>query len=544
MNVSDVLKLPSFEGAYVLAGADGLDNDVLTATIVEAPDIQSWGREGQLLITSYYAFEDLSDEGMAEFFAYAEKIGIGGMVFKPERLLDTAPDLLVEHCEEASIPLIRIPAGTQYEGLLLDVLSRSLDSNLVILERFFDLHRRSMELALKQPTVLEIISQLRLTIHVDITFFDSTKNRRTTTSEELSAFSSPRLTEMADDQRRTRGYFDAELHYGDMMRRATAILIPSSDDQIYYLIVHTQNERLSPLDEMAIENTVNLLQMEVLKQNAVDRKLFFQNNNLVRDLLTEAGLVPDVVDDALADLGIDRYEPYEVLLLSIALEDPSEIDRREDVMLMARRRLKMLYPDTAYFESNDSIAFLHNYRSPQARYDMAGFESILGEVAALPAMPRFTYTAALSSAGTRRTIPSLYREVTSIARFFDNGAPRNLALRYDDLGIYKLLLQVGDESELMQFVDPRVARLHDMSEGFFETAAALCENCMNYQQTARQLFVHPKTVRYRTERIQRTCGLDFKSSDDRLQIVLGARVYRLLQGHRLPQPASRKEGGE
>lgn len=37
MNVSDALLLPSFEGATVIAGRAGLDREVSTAMIVEAP---------------------------------------------------------------------------------------------------------------------------------------------------------------------------------------------------------------------------------------------------------------------------------------------------------------------------------------------------------------------------------------------------------------------------------------------------------------------------------------------------------------------------
>ena len=83
MNVSDALLLPSFEGATVIAGRAGLDREVSTAMIVEAPDIESWGKSGQMLITSFYAFENLSADGLTFFFDKADELGIGAIVFKP-----------------------------------------------------------------------------------------------------------------------------------------------------------------------------------------------------------------------------------------------------------------------------------------------------------------------------------------------------------------------------------------------------------------------------------------------------------------------------
>lgn len=90
MNVSDALLLPSFEGATVIAGRAGLDREVSTAMIVEAPDIESWGKSDQMLITSFYAFENLSADGLTFFFDKADELGIGAIVFKPERLLAEA----------------------------------------------------------------------------------------------------------------------------------------------------------------------------------------------------------------------------------------------------------------------------------------------------------------------------------------------------------------------------------------------------------------------------------------------------------------------
>lgn len=528
MNVSDVLSLPSFAGARLVAGRSGLNREVATAMIVEAPDIASWGKEGQLLITSFYAFEHLDEEQLDLFFDQAESIGIGGIVFKPERLIAESPRALIDRCESHGIPLIQVAKETKYESLLLDVLGHFLDSNILVLNRFFELHRQTMALALKQPRMLEILLNLRGIIHADVTFFDSTKNRRITTSQELSDFRSPRLSELPANRYRTHHYFDAALKYPDLTRRATAVLIPSSDDQIYYLVLHIKSERLSPLDSMAIENVVSLLQMEVLKQNALDRKLFFQNNNLVRDLLTNDSLDRGRIDGILAALEIGQHDLFETLMLHIDLDDPSAVDRREDVLLMARRRLKMIYPEIAYFESNDSITFVHNFRNEASRFSSDTVEDIMEEVAAVPAMPSFTYLAALSSIGDRLAIPSLSREVSDIVKFFDGEQHSGLCLRYEDLGIYKLLMKAGDATELTNFVDPRVVHLRELGEDFFETAADLCDNSLNYQETARQLFVHPKTVRYRAERIQKLTGLDFKNPDDRLQISFGRRIFQFL----------------
>ncbi len=532
MNVTDTLLLPSFEGATVIAGEAGLSREVSTAMIVEAPDIDTWGRPGQMLITSFYAFENLSDEGLASFFEKADELGVGAIVFKPERLVAEAPKKVVELCDEHALPLVKIPASTKYEALLLDVLGNFLDSNLTLLNRFFDLHRQTMDLALRKPTVLEILLKLRSLIHADLTFFDATLDARTTTSRELSAFAAPSLRELPEDKYRTHRYFDATLSYPKLTRHATAVLIPSSDDQVYYLIAHVKAERLTPFDVMAVENVVSLLQMEILKQNALDRKLFFQNNNLMRELLCEPAADAARAREILKALGVDAYSRYELMTVKLTLTNSAEADRCEDVANMVRRRIKGLYPKTAYLEMGEAVTFLHNVKSARARYDGTAITSVMSDVAQVAAMPSFTYLAAISSLGGVGELPGLMRETNDVVRFFDGRQHANQLLRFDDLGIYKLFMRAADASELMGFVDPRVRELHETAPELFETAQVLCENSLNYQETARQLYMHPKTIRYRAERVRKLTGLDFHNPDDRLQISLGARIYQLLENKR------------
>ncbi|AEB07740.1 purine catabolism PurC domain protein [Coriobacterium glomerans PW2] len=528
MNVSEVLRLPSFAGALLIAGTEGASCEVSSAMILEAVDIEAWGREGQLILTSFYAFKGLSDRELDEFFAKASAIGIAGIVFKPDRLLDSPGEQIISRCDELKLPLVQIPKDTKYEALMLDVLGRFLESNLILLNRFFDVHRQTMALALKSPTVLQVITELRRTIHSDITYLDAAKNSRTTTCQELSEFNSPRLTEIAPDRYRTHRYYDAELRYATIRRRATAVRIPSSDDQIYYLIIHSKSERLAPLDIMAVENVVSLLQMEVLKQNAVDRKLFFRNNNLVQDLLLDRYANRSYIDNALEILGVAQYPFYQMLLIRIDLANPSEADRREDILLAIRRRLKMIYPDIAYFQANDRIALLHNFKGEHSCFDVYAITSALKEVAEVPSMPSYTFFAALSRTGNRYELGSLNRETIDILRFFDSNRYQNACLRYEDLGVFKILMQAGDLSELDHFIDPRVAALHAARPELFRTAVTLCENSLNYQKTGRDLFVHPKTIRYRVDRLEKISELDLRNPDDRLQIVLGSRIYHLI----------------
>ncbi len=533
MNVSDVLELPSFSGAKVIAGASGLSNEVSTAMVLEATDIEAWGREGQILITSFYALEGLSDEGLDAFFEQSSEIGISAIVFKPERLLSSPPSRLIELCESTAIPLILVERDTTYESLMLDVLGHVLDSNLTLLNRFFDVHRQLMSFALEQPSILQILMRLHGIIHSDVTFFDATEDRRIATDPDRSSFSSVQMKKLSPDRYRSHAYFDSTLTYRNgIVEAATAVRIPSSDDRDYYLVIHAKSHGLRPIDIMAVENVVSLMQMEILKQNAVDRKLFFRNNNLVHNLLLGRYTSPEEASSTLEALNLKRYPDYEVLLIRADPDDPVNSDRMEDIFDMIRRRIGMLYPDFAFFESNDRIVLLHNVRNDSARFDPRAIREILSDLAESKLVPSFAFLAVLSGTGAADVIPSLNKQALDMCRFFDTDRYRGDCLRFDDLGIYRILMQVGDVQELQKLVDPRVSSLREQNRDLFDTAVELCENNLNFQETARQLFAHPKTIRYRNGRIRELFKLDLHNPDDRLQIELGNRIFRLVDAQR------------
>lgn len=141
----------------------------------------------------------------------------------------------------------------------------------------------------------------------------------------------------------------------------------------------------------------------------------------------------------------------------------------------------------------------------------------------------FTYLAAQSEMTTKDKIPLINTQVMKIYDLFDNSSAENVALNYKDLGIYKLLLKTDNLSKLESFADQRVLHMHREDPELFETLLALVTNNLNYQQTAEQLFVHPKTVRYRMSNIESKYGIDIRDSDDYLQVVFTGKILKLVQ---------------
>ena len=540
MLVQDMLILPSFESARVIAGTNGLGNEVTSAMVLEATDIENWGKRGQLIISSFYALEHLTPAEIARFFTKMSSIGIGAVAFKPERLLAKAPQQIIDLCNDLDIPLIELRPNIKYEAILLDVLGHILNSNLTLLNRFYEVHKHLMALALKQPSIPYILNTLKNTLKSDVTYLDTTRDRRFSTDTERSSFSGYSFQRKEPSKYQTHSYFSASLFYDKgygtkkgktLSEQALAVRIPSSDGVDYYLIIHHEGQGFTPLDTMTIENIVSLLQMEILKQNAIKQKVFFQNNNVVHDLLL--GRYPNNarVDSALATLGIDQYPLYEALLVHIDLDDPTDIDRQDEIHQAIRRKLRTIYPGMVYFINGDRAVYLHNFRSELSSIDINAIQDAFEDLHSRSTLPLFSHLITLSGTHDRYSIPKANDEVLDTYRLFDRFDHRNKSIRYDDLGIYKLMLAAGNINDLDSFIDPRIASLAADQPELFKTLLSLCNNGIDYGKTAKELFVHPKTVRYRIDRIREIAGIDIKQPDDYLQVIFAEKVYCISAEH-------------
>lgn len=93
-------------------------------------------------------------------------------------------------------------------------------------------------------------------------------------------------------------------------------------------------------------------------------------------------------------------------------------------------------------------------------------------------------------------------------------------IRYDELGVYRLLLTIGDARQLHGFSDDVLGPLVDYSSrhsvDLVHTLSVYLHNHGSLKQSARALGVHANTIAYRVQRIQEITGLDLGDPDDRL----------------------------
>ncbi len=114
-------------------------------------------------------------------------------------------------------------------------------------------------------------------------------------------------------------------------------------------------------------------------------------------------------------------------------------------------------------------------------------------------------------------------------------AIRTNLLSYDDLGIYKILADVKEESIYPEFVKETVGSLMEYDEGngtdYMNILEAYFENDCSMVHTAQALYCHKNTLSYKLDKIKKILGYDILRNRNRVKIIVAIYILRLGKGY-------------
>lgn len=115
--VQDLLRLPVLHGSHVVAGSQGLGRRIMAVNVMEVPDIESFVRSGDLLLTTAYPLRDRAGD-MAGLIQALDDRGLAGLAVKLGRYLDELPASAVTRADELGFPLLVVPDNLSFNEVI------------------------------------------------------------------------------------------------------------------------------------------------------------------------------------------------------------------------------------------------------------------------------------------------------------------------------------------------------------------------------------------------------------------------------------------
>lgn len=122
ITVREVLTLPALRGNFVVAGQGGLDRAVTGVNVMEVPDIESFVKEGELLLTTAYPLREHPEE-LAVVVRTLARLGLAALAVKTGRYLERLPDDALAVADELSLPVVLVAEDASFNEIIGAVLA-------------------------------------------------------------------------------------------------------------------------------------------------------------------------------------------------------------------------------------------------------------------------------------------------------------------------------------------------------------------------------------------------------------------------------------
>lgn len=534
LTLQKVLTFDSLNQAVLLAGKTALANPVTGIMVMEAPDIENWAHSGVMILSSYFALQDLSEEELQRLFQKMRDLEVAAFVLKKDRLIKTIPADIVHYCDQFAVPLIQIPKETKYEKILLEVMRALLNQNLGLLDIYHKTHNQFTRLALKEPTLQETVAVLKDLIDQPVTLKNELSQEVVSTDPELTHYQVNKTTPLNKQQYMNFDYTRCIVSYETISESAPSTLltaaIPNLNAIPYQLIIHEQKQLTADEDYMAIENAISFLQMELLKRYALTQNDLTYRNEILSDLLNDRTENREELLQKAAVLKLKPTAAYQVVSFTfkdIAAELATAQKRLFQFRTYFLEQLSRKQLQFAYLARKDKIILTVEQTKEEA--DLKNdLEKALLLSKKVTKTEDLKINGSISMPGTLFDLPELYNQAREIQRAIELFGKSNQLYTYADIGIFQLFLKSSDPQQLQHFIPEKLLQLHQLDPELTETLKVFLDTTQNFKLTGDKLFIHPKTVRYRINKIKEQTQIDFSDPEELLQYNIGLRLLKIL----------------
>lgn len=552
--VCDMLKLDIFRRSKLLGGEEGLDNEILGTTIIEAPDIVKFINGGEVLLTGFYAFQTCTPQEFKGYIDEVVKKKVSAIVLKRGREVDHLEEMiriLMDSADEHAIPVLEVPFEISFRDILKAAMEHLFNEEVIRLKYFKTTHDNftalslsfhSMENGLKR--ILNVLDKL---IGNPVALFNQNKDCLASTSEKVMRL------EISEDAREYTPDF-----YSNYVYLRQQVNIGEDDKEVYgqyivrlnvmynarmYLAITEMNTKLSTMDHIAIENAVTALKLEMFRQHSIaDLEKKFQND-IVNNILNGKVHSTQELQRDIKLLGIPIDGDYRIVVCNLGYNREDDgLNEKVKYTNVLNNAIAASFSRVKIQNDMDRVIVIQQVDPDQKK------EEYRKELKDIVMKIQKKITAKNKElrvcAGVGKVvhgvinIPDSFKEAGDSLMFIDilgenNEDGMSKVMMFSDMGIFKLLCQLDDADMMMEYIPESLQKLYNYKkqqrQDLILTLKTYLEHNQNLTKTAQDLYVHYKTAAYRIERITQITGIDFDNPNEVLSVRIGLVVYKMIE---------------
>ncbi|WP_150275452.1 PucR family transcriptional regulator [Paenibacillus tepidiphilus] len=533
VTVNDILSLKSFADVYVKAGAEGMSNVVENVFFMEVPDIYKYVDPFGLLLTTLYPIAN-DKEAIGRFIPNLVEKQVSCVALKLGRYIHDVPPVMLEQADRFRMPLMILPNNANLSKLSNDILGLFLGSKTSMLEYRDNIHSKLMGLLLEGADLHKLVKTVSDLFSLPVLVVDRYFHLQ---SASFAAGTGYSLSKGDDSVT-----WDEALSGGRLTVHASGTSY--SGLQVLYRPIADGSENLGYLialleeDADATNLTIGLEQASMLCAFLFQRELAMRQternylDSFIRDMFSGKFPHQQEAEEKAKFFDWDLTFPMTVLAIEV-LEAEQERQRSSYADLLAEGIVEQELTAGLGLGPR-SCKIVHRDDALLCLISLPGGQN-LRERLKERAEGILAYYKDKYKLGIGISNPAPYferlKDAKDEAKFVLDminklRGPEPFVAFYAETGIYKLLHHISETDALSRYVEEKLGFLLNnggKESELLETLLCLLKNGFNLQKTAKELFIHYNTLRYRLDKLKEY-GID---TGDGLELAELALAYQM-----------------
>lgn len=424
------------------------------------------------------------------------------------------PRTVLETADKLDFPLLALPPDARFNRIIFELLTLIINHDYNSIKRADEIHKTLTKLVLDGGTFKEIASTLASLCHGEIII------------KELSG----RIRSLAqpDGKKPQHKSSNAENQVYNKQ-------VQLSKEVIATITLNSWRENLEKEDIMAVDYAANIIAMTLLKTESVlEREKRFCNdflNDLIHGRITSKNQA--IQRGKYFGLALDI--PYVVFIFS------PDVTFFNEQAVLAHEKLEQVI-NAAFIKLGKKCIVWNSSRSTIVLCPIIPHPKTINKDTLYLAeevkkdisksLPQLTVTVGI---GTYHpdllAIKNSYQEACQAINTGRKVWGPNGIYHYNNLGIYHLLVKLSETDECLHFIENTLGQLCHYDKKKNGALLLTLEQLLNtdsLRQIAKQLYIHPKTVAFRKNRIEEITGMNLDNPEHRLTLTIALKLHRLM----------------
>lgn len=552
VQLKEILSISLMADAEILAGMNGIENEITSVNVMEVPDIVDWVRPGEFLLTTAYPLST-NIETLNSLIPMLKSRGVCGLGIKTKRYIEQVPEEVLNTANKLDFPIIHLPQEAAFGDLIREILSYIVGEQTRLLEQINTFSNQVKEIMFQRGGMDEFARLIFSVVKSPLVITDDVFNRYTfyAGSKEWEEKLKKIVEKAVWEVEKAPTYSLNEVRVkqdvidGENVRRITITTL-YDNTQYGKIIIWDVDKRVTNGEIFTIQSESSLIALNTITRITIAERENLHRSNFIEQLLSEN---PEIQEKAIADADFFNFRPnleHQCIVLSLnkakekrtIRDDASLVKLINTVILRINQQLQRSY-QFRYISANKSnemvfiIDFENHWNDKKKEQTCNQFTELLFSIAKRERVEDLAFIGVGARVSDNLRLNESYIQAKHVIRVLDFSNNNGIHIgHYEDLGLLKLFGQPELRIQFIEYADSILAPVYLYDENkhgqLLLTIKAYFDCSGNLKEVSKKLFTHYNTIVYRMNRIRDVLKIDLRDPETAFNIQLALRIKEIM----------------